>query len=256
MYRKKPSVPRRKYGFRKKRGFGRKQHITRSKSRGISQPDQSYVKMRKVFYGNVSTSDTETGGALIGLNHFRAGVIGTSAYTADPTSPANFLQYATQYSQFRVLGSSIKVKAVNTTSSIPVLFALYPTIHTSVLAAPPAPLDIETLLEQPYTRYREVSGAGGMDRTRLSHYMSCRKLVGHKIDEDDEFISTITYNDTEGSISSWSYPPVNNASLDWALVVQPLNGNAESITAQYIAVVDYYIRFETRTLTGYITNTT
>lgn len=232
--------------FRKFSRKGKKKSSFKAtKVRQTTLADQVYVKLKKTIF-----FDLNSGGdsidlklSVIGGNNFTIeNPVGT-AITPDVT-PANYAQYAQQYESCRILGSSINVKAINTTGTVPAVITVLPTADEPVEVNE---ITFTNVLDQTYSRWKHISPMGGMDRCMIKNYMSTKKMFGHKIDESGADGASSTYKIehgyTDGVFSSFTEP---NQPWNWIIGIMPLNSSEAVAEANAVAVITYYCRFEER----------
>lgn len=236
----------RKRPFRKFSRKGKKKSSFKAtKIRQTTLSDQVYVKLKKTIWLNLNSGgDTiDLKNSVIGGNNFTIENPVSEPITPD-TTPANYAQYAQQYESCRILGSSINVKAVNVTGTIPAIVTVLPSADEPIDTVN---LTFTNILDQTYARWKHISPMGGMDRCMIKHYMSSKKMFGHKIDESgadgDSSTYKIEHQYTSGTFSSFSEP---NQPWNWIIGLMPLNSSAEIAEANVVAVVTYYCRFEGR----------
>ncbi len=164
-YRKRKSSRRRpRKRFRRRRRGSR---ITYSKISTITQPDQTYVKFR---YHDILNE-----GGIQGATHvFRMNSLFDPDLTGIGEQPMGFDQWKQFYTNYQVLGSSIKVIALNASLNNAVVCVFPSNVST--------PVDISDSIEQPYAKYKWIGNQNGMNRATIKHYMSVRKMEARSTD--------------------------------------------------------------------------
>lgn len=96
------------------------------------------------------------------------------------------------YERYRVRGAKIEILACNQ-EAFPVNIVLWPT--TIDQASSMTYAYAQSMLSNAYARYATLSSRGGMDRCRLTGYISTKKLAGSKYTEvDDDYQALTNFN--------------------------------------------------------------
>lgn len=203
--------PRKRGRRRRRRGA-----MTYSKIRTIGLPDQTYVKLR---YHTILNE-----GAIAEATHiFSMNSLFDPDVTGIGSQPMGFDQWKNFYTHYQVLGSSIKVIALNAALSNAVV-CVRPA-NTSV------PVLINSAIELPYSRYRWMGNQNGQNRTIIKNYMSVKKMEARNTNSIN-FTAPIT-----ASPSSQKFWHVSFAS----------NDRVSAVAMDLDVLITYYVKFFRRT---------
>lgn len=109
-------------------------------------------------------------------------------------------QWATLYEYYRVLSSGIEVQACNTDTGEPVLIAVLPTEESTVIDSG----NPDTYTESPYCKYKYMNIRGGIDTTKISHWMNTARILGvRKFDSGFDEAAPFGSNPSTGAQWFW-----------------------------------------------------
>lgn len=132
-------------------------------------PDRTFVKLPYM--------DTNYFNAAISANAiFKLNSIYDPAQSAwdNNGSPLGSDQYEALYSSYRVHGCQYSIEFNNVSANTPMNVTVLPSTSAT------APADIKAAIESRYSQSKTLSVAGGMDRCKLSGFISIKKMMGLK----------------------------------------------------------------------------
>lgn len=205
---------------------------------GAIIPDRTFVKLKY----------TETEQDLLAANNSAYGFLSwrfNGMY--DPSSaigtyyPVGFTAYASLYERYWVRGNKINLEISNM-QDFPVMVVVWPSAYQSTPSVNANYL--QWIISNTYSQHRLLSAKGGMDRARITMYMSTKKVVGNRVAITDALFSALTNTNP-------------TRLLQWNVGVYPLN-SSDTITSNSIPFelrMTYYTEFYDRreltpTLTG------
>lgn len=136
--------------------------------------------------------------------------------------PLAFDQFMSFYGRYEVKASKISAQILlNSNSQDPQFVAIYP----SLLNAPFSTVS-DTIMEQPYVKWKYVNQTANVDRAYIKNYISVKKLNGRST-ASESFIGNLATN------------PANT--FYWQILLHNEDGN--NLTADINVVITYYCRF-------------
>lgn len=187
---RKSKFRRKYYKFRKSKRSAKKYNRASAKwqtSLPTIVPDRSYLKFKYTTYIN----------QVIGTGNYYQGVYrANSLYDPDfqvgGRQPIGYNIWSQFYNKYCVHGSKIKVSLTNIGSGTNAYVVVIPENTTSIPFT-----NITELTMYPYQRYCVASQATGMDRSKVTNYMSTKKIWGvHKaaVMADQDYASLTSTN--------------------------------------------------------------
>lgn len=213
-------APRKKYNKRKAK-FN-KPSTTIVKSPGFS--DTMYVRLKYAeeirLFSGVTSYFTYT---------FRANSCYDPNYTAGGHQPMYFDQYSAIYSRYRVLGSAIKINAINSSATSASNLVLQSGTDHSVLT------DLTTLLEQSRSHIARTIPIAQRYPMRIKSYVSTRKACGLNKKQvfDEDYSAAVTGNPNQ----IW-YHNIMASSVD----------GSTAIDVRCMVLITYYVQFFDRVI--------
>lgn len=219
-------------GRRVRRGRGKKLSKIQTlvvRQPGAIMPDRLRVKL--MFMDQTVSVIGSGGAALFASRRYRP----TALYDVDPTlggtTIAGFTALSSLYGYYRVHASSIKLWFSNLDTGTAICCVCLP-LNNDPGAAPGIGI-IQSWQMNPFTRQAFMSGQGGLDRCKVSNYVSVKKLVGTSaVKFDDSYAATV------GSI------PVNN--VFWAFAVISEDGTTMTKGVSFQVRMTMYCEFYDR----------
>lgn len=247
----------------KKKSFGRKNmgaipsyttRITRGVQRSTVVSDESLVKLKRSFLLNIADNTPSNNYFHFDFNGNSFGQHSTSATTDSLTNsfattltgpgmsnddfPAGLQNWALFYEGFRVMGSKIKVEAINGASQGNNIIGIIPQQFDETPG-----LTRDSVMDHPYVKYRQLSGNGGSDRCLLSAFMKTKKMAGRSgIGFDNNYQGSFTYSGAPAVFSGITDP----AKLwIWNVFgIKPLG--TDNMVVNAVVTITYYVRLERR----------
>lgn len=175
-------MPRRRQYRKRKNGRRKattKKHNKYSKiqTMRVRQPgaivaDRMYVKLR---YTDTTSLVLATAGNPYGyLRYFSNGLHDANPLILTTLVPG-FTELMALYSTYRVRGCKIRLTMCND-EAFPSNVVVWPSNQDD--ASNVTYQYLQTMLDNPYSRYRTLSAKGGMDRATITSYISFKKLLG------------------------------------------------------------------------------
>lgn len=209
---------RKTYSRSRSRG-GKRSKIGRANVSRISAvaPDQMIVTMR--YCERINLVD---GFVKFGQYKFRAGSIFDPNQTAVGHQPMGHDEWATLYQQYRVIGSSCEVLAVNADATEGAYICIVPSEGTTSYT------DISTMIESPYAVYSQSGLEAATNGTRLKNpYMTTVKFKGDKAAMfDKDFAANMGTN----PVSDWY----------WHIGVENAKGSANH-DVDLLVIIEYKV---------------
>ena len=212
---RRPKKPRKRYGKRKAKY--QKAVITRMKGAGFA--DTLFVKLNYVESLNLSNGTPRV------QYTFRGNSLFDPDYSGGGHQPMYFDQYAGIYNKYRVVGSAIRVEAINAQGLSGCYFMMFPNTDIATLTS------IPLALEQSRARAANIMPiAGGGPAARYKQYCSTRKACGLLKGEayDDTLSATIGNNPAQ--VWYWN--------LFWETT-----DSASNVTINALVKITYYVQF-------------
>jgi len=204
--------------------------ITRSIQPPFMLADKTFTKLKFTGMDNLVFAANQFVAIPIEGNGFdNTGV--TTLY------PPGLLTWGQFYTRYRVFGSKIKVTFINNDAAATPTVGLYCREGDDAVA-----IDNTNVLDQPYSRWRMLARAGGMDKVILKSFMKSKKLFGNKVSQEEDYQGLFLYSPGTNDIIAVANPV---SSWDWAIFATsntPLATTNISITYE----VSYYVQFEDR----------
>lgn len=206
-------MPYRKY--RRNRRMNRRRRVNRGYRRGgrrktnmnkiasMTSRDPGVIVADRYF---VKLNWTDTTNYLLSSSGVDFGFIGYRANMAyDPLSslstryPAGFTQMAGLYYTYRVRACKIRISCSNL-EAFPVNVIVWPSLEN--LAGLVGTNYLQSIMSNPYAKYRTLSAKGGMDRIVIKNYLSSVKAFGtnaakYDLDYAGSTTSAVTTNQPE-----------------------------------------------------------
>ena len=146
-------------------------------------PDNIFVKLKYADQKIVMPA-----GATEEIIHNGNGLVDPNGTKIGADNPMGFIEWMAFYGRYECFGSKCEFLLTNTSQSIGIWYALYPSFGTTTIA------DYPSNSVQPYA----ISGVVGQEPSgnnlaHISAYMSTKKLMGHQL-HDDSFTGTVSTN--------------------------------------------------------------
>ncbi len=190
--------PKRRFNRRRRRTFRRKRAPRMSYNKlGTISPDSLFVKLK------YTESINKTG---VGQTHILSmNSLFDPNTTGVGTQPLGFDQYAALYGHYQVMGCRLKVRAINNSTTVNSLIAMYPsTSLTGSLFAEAS--------EQKYAKQRYLNNSqGGNNMAILSTYSSPKKMIG-RVTDSVNYTAVTSANPANQVYWVISTAPVDNVS--------------------------------------------
>ncbi len=186
-------------------------------------PDIFHVRLKYVSNNTLVTAAATTLGHVFTMNGlFDPDVTGAGA------QPLGFDQWMAFYAKYRVISSSITVRANNLRTVEPVMLNLVPSRDSALLT------DVSEIAEQPYSTKKIMSPrAGGNDTVRLNNHLSIAKFAG---------IRSVNY-DTQYSGNSSTNP---DRPFFWQVYFTVVDGVGLEINATFQTEIVYTVELYNR----------
>lgn len=225
-YRRKRNPRRnRKAKYRRKYARG-----ARSLVRTTGFPQKMYVKL--VY---TERYDNHSSSAVYDKIVFRGNGVFDPNQTGTGHQPMYYDTYTSIYANYRVLGSSIKVNAVNHSGGSAIQYCIYPSTSIDTVT------DISEAREQPRAKTSALIGVGAVNPDGngygTKHYMKTRTVYG--------------ITKAQFGSGNWSSAINTNPSSQWYwnVLVQALNSGAATPWSGNIKII-YYVEFFDRFTQG------
>ncbi len=180
-------------------------------------PDKVMVKLP---YTDVFT----TTGAVNEEFTFRGNSLFDPDQTGVGTQPLGFDQYSVFFQEYRVYASKLTMEIINA-SAQGVQVTVIPSKDANGSGS------FVTSIQQPYVKYRVMSGTDGQDRARITNYMSTEKFWGRKVSTEDNFAAAINNN------------PINQ----WFWVCEfHSSDNTTIVNVDILLKIEYWAEFSNR----------
>ncbi len=204
---------------RRRKRYVRNKRMSYNVIRAIGQPDTVYVKLK--FFDSALFTDNP--GVSIG-RRYRGNSVFDPALSSTNSQPAGFDQWASMYTHYEVLGSSIKCNLVNLSAS-PARTLLLPHLQsTSPSSADGA--------EQNYARTYVLSSVNGGGKIIMKNYMRTKKMFG-RTTASVNFAAQVTANPAK----EWFWQ-IRLTNLDGSIGID-IDGNIE---------ITYFVKFFERAI--------
>lgn len=172
------------------------------------------------------------------LQIFRGNSIRDPDFTGTGHQAMGTTQVAAFYNQYTVVSSSIKLSALVSTSGSNLATCGNLVVYPSLLSTNVDSNIVDTAIEQPYSRWRMMGGAGFANQgypAKMAHFMTTAKIWG------------VPPNAVSDGISSFSSTAANNPAQQWFWTCI-FNSNDEStgITAYIQVELSYNVIWSQR----------
>lgn len=202
--------------FKRKRPFMSK--ISSIKLRTQVLPDNLFLKLP--YNQRLPVFNT----AILRAYSFRINSLFDPDATGIGTQPLGFDQWMNFYEKFEVRGSRIQVTVYNLSSTVTTEVIVYPSNSATAITA------TNTAIEQPYSRKMVSAGINSRAFSRMSNYITVKKLLGRQI-------QSVNYTGSESA-----NPTV---SLFWHTLAASIDG-ATNINIVMEVKLIYYVRLYKR----------
>ncbi len=162
---------------------------------------------------------------------YRGNSINDPNFTGTGGRPVGYTEWSSFYNRYRVVGSIINLEILG---SIATSICVFPSLSSTGVSG------YADAVSQPYAKWIQVAGSGGLNVKRLSNKMGSAKISGQRIMQDDLYAA--------------SFGSDPNASWYWCLNMDAGASNVDitvTVTVFYRVVLYRKKSFDTSTLLAF-----
>lgn len=167
-------APRRRKGVKRRNRHKRNKMSTTVVRHGSCIADRTFVKLK---YTEQTQDQLATNGAGYGYIAWRFNAPQDVSSTLSTYQPVGYGSYATLYERQWTRASKCEFEFSNM-EDFPIMVVVWPSAPTFTVS--PSASYIQSMISNTYSRHCLLSAKGGLDRGKISMYISTKKLVGDK----------------------------------------------------------------------------